>query len=385
MQRRVRSCAMLVVAVVVAAAAVSCRADGSTAAPLSQSATPMSTASIQDILSQLGSGWQFQKVILALQPMLHYSGKATSGFYQYWDTTEVNPPTALDIDRNWNLDDTPANIRARMFNREAFFLSYLNQAGATYYRTFRLPAVRPDGGDVLVHQFWYYFPTGEGRYIGSADQGFALVEIEQAIPRSDAEMGAYRDLVTADLQKHRTSVQSMLDAETDPDRRAQLGALAENLDGILARPVEVPINYYVEAVYTTSVMYPGDTKPLRVLTYRRDGIKWLKTRPSIYVAQGTHDMVGDRADFLDGDRCDAPYLVHPQMREKLVNLHNPYDADNPFPRGTNPHGLKFHGTFVEHPIYWLGARRYLEKRAAGAKLGPVEVRWHDDTKQAPQR
>jgi hypothetical protein len=326
----------------------------------------------------VGAGWQFEKAILAIQPMMHYSGKTQKGLYKYWDSSETNPPTNLTIDNNWDLADTPASIRSRMFNREDFFLKFLKRGGATYYRTFVLKGVRKNGGDALVHQFWYYFPTGEGSYFGVADQGFALVEMEQSIPANEYEKKSFEKLVRQDLKGHQAKLEKLLKGAKDKNKKAAFSKMKENIANILARPVvEVPINYYIERLYTTSVMYPNQTKPIKVNTYKREEVTWLKTRPKIYVAQGTHNLVADRKDFQSGDHCDAPYILHPNLRESIINTHNPYERANPFPGGTNPHKLDFKGTFVEHPIYWLGARRYLEKLAAGEKLKAVEVRWTD--------
>ena len=327
---------------------------------------------------KLGSGWEFQKVIEALQPLIRYSAKSDKGIFGFWDESEVDPPTNLNVDRNWKLKDNPANIRARMLNREEHFEKYLSGAAAVYYRSFSIEAKDESKRETLIHQFWYYFPTGKGRYLGVRDQGFALVELEQVICDGEEEQKDFLEQVEKDLINHKQRLEKLLSQKSAKSNRTSVKAMMEKLDGILSRPLKVPLNYYIDKIYTTSVMHMGDRGEVRVLEYDRKEVRWAGTRPIIYLAEGTHNLVADPKDFIGGDHCDPPYKKHPYGRESLINLHNPHQKANPFPGGANPHGLEFEGCFIEHPLFWLGAGEYLDRKREGRALKSVDLRWSDE-------
>lgn len=314
-----------------------------------------------------------------LQPLLRYGGRRKGGFWSLFDGAETQPPVPLDVDKDWDPANTPLNVRSRMVNREELFPALLSDAGACYYHRLPLPGVGPGGGDLVAHQYWYYFPTGEGRWVGTQDQQFCLVEVETRAGLDADEVERLRGVVRADLEADRARLEALLaDPARTPTEREGLTVLRARLAEILAGTVEIPPSYLVEGVATTSAMIPEAEAPPRVLRYARPRMTWLGSRPVVFVAEGTHAMVCRPEDFRDGDRCDPPYSTHPGGREAIINLHDPADARNPFPGFTNPHRLVLGGAFVEHPLFWMGTRRYEAAVAAGKPLGKVKVRWADE-------
>ena len=226
---------------------------------------------------------------MLFQPLLLFRGPP-SDLAVVLSDPQKTPPVNLNIDGNWDFDDTPANVRVKMYHRSDNFVPFYGKGGTVYYHVARFP---PPGGEdrsfappnLLSHQYWYYFPVGAGEFIGTSDQRFVLVEIVQNLtPR-----GLWgRRLHESDI----------------------------SFDGI----------------YITGPMNLSDSLAReRTIRYTPDSVLFRRFRPIIAVNASTHEF-----EPFDGQGEPVEYkinkggwIAHPQGRELLVSTDHHRDWNNP--------------------------------------------------------